>query len=194
MKISDIYQLVSSDVNQYSLIAVALLAALFILVLLNRKNFRRSRLNSRTNRKLKRLGLKQIKNFRCPDGMGDYFVIDRLLMNNNSISVIMFMQYPGIIFCADNIEEWSQLVGGKSYKFKNPLVNLEHQVSAVSNCIPGVSVNGYLFFDHQAEFPKGKPDRVIQINSIPDSLKKNKKAGVEEPVKAAWEKLRKLVK
>ena len=102
------------------------------------------------------------------------------------------MRYPGIIFCADNIDEWSQVLEGKSYKFKNPLVDLDYQVNAVSACIPGVPVDGYLFFDHQALFPKGYPERVIQLNTIPQSLKRNKHASVEAAVEFAWETIKKI--
>ena len=193
MKISDISQSIANDVNQYALLAVLILAVLAIVIVLKRGAIRRSWLNIKTRFCLNRLGLKRLSNFSCPDGLGDHFVIDRLLMRPDGISVIVFKQYPGIIFCADNIDEWSQILEGKSYKFKNPLVDLEYQVNAVSACIPGVPVNGYLFFDHQALFPKGHPERVIQLDSIPQSLKRDKHASAETSVESAWEKLRSLI-
>jgi len=193
MNISDSFQSITNDINQYALLVVLFLAVFAIVIILNRGAIRQSWLNIKTRSCLNRLGLKNISNFRCPDGLGDNFVIDRLLMRPDGISVIVFKQYPGIIFCADNIDEWSQILEGKSYKFKNPLIDLEHQVNAVSACIPGVPVNGYLFFDHQALFPKGHPERVIQLNSIPQSLKRDKRASVETSIKSAWEKLCSLI-
>ena len=193
MNISDSFQSITNDINQYVLLVVLFLAVFAIVIILNRGAIRQSWLNIKTRSCLNRLGLKNISNFRCPDGLGDNFVIDRLLMRPDGISVIVFKQYPGIIFCADNIDEWSQILEGKSYKFKNPLVDLEYQVNAVSACIPGVPVNGYLFFDHQALFPKGHPERVIQLDSIPQSLKRDKHASAETSVESAWEKLRSLI-
>lgn len=193
MKISDSFQSITNDANQYALLSALILATLVFVVVLKRRAIRQSWLNIKTRFCLNRLGLKHISNFRCPDGLGDHFIIDRLLMRPDGISVIVFKQYPGIIFCADNIDEWSQILEGKSYKFKNPLIDLEHQVNAVSACIPGVAVNGYLFFDHQAFFPKGHPERVIQLNTIPQSLKKDKRAPTENSVEPAWEKLRSLI-
>jgi hypothetical protein len=84
------------------------------------------------------------------------------------------------------------MLAGKSYRFKNPLIELDYQVKAVSACIPGVAVDGYLFFDTQAEFPKGHPDRVIRSDSIPEALKRNKHLKVQPSVESAWKKLLKL--
>ncbi len=192
MEISDSFLSMTNDVNQYALLSALILATLAFVVVLNRRVIRQLWLNIKTRFCLNRLGLKHISNFRCADGLGDYFIIDRLLMRPNGISVIVFKQYPGIIFCADNIDEWSQILEGKSYKFKNPLIDLECQINAVSACIPGVPVNGYLFFDHQAFFPKGHPERVIQLNTIPQSLKRDKRVSTENSVESAWEKLRGL--
>lgn len=192
MNISDFSQTMTNDVNQYALLAALILMMFAIVIVLKRGAIRQSWLNIKTRFCLNRLGFKQITGFMCPDGLGDHFIIDRLLMCPDSITVIVFMRYPGIIFCADNIDEWSQVLEGKSYKFKNPLVDLDHQVNAVSACIPGVPVNGYLFFDHQALFPKGYPERVIQLNTIPQSLKRNKHASVEAAVEFAWETIKKI--
>jgi len=192
MKTSDYFQSISNDVNQYALLIALVLAVLILVIVLKRGAIRQLWLNIKTRFYLNRLGLKGISNFRCPDGLGDYFIIDRLLMCPDGISVIIFKQFSGVIFCADHIDEWSQILEGKSYKFKNPLIDLEHQVNAVSSCIPGVPVNGYLFFDHRALFPKGHPERVIQIDTIPQSLKRNRHAVTGTPIKSAWEKLRSL--
>ncbi len=192
MKISDSFQSITNDVNQYALLFALILVALALVVVLKRRTVRQSWLNIKTRFYLNRLGFKGISNFRCPDGLGDYFIIDRLLMRPDGISVIIFKQFSGVIFCADNIDEWSQILEGKSYKFKNPLIDLEHQVNAVSACIPGVPVNGYLFFDHQALFPKGHPERVIQLDTIPQSLKRDRHAATGTPIESAWEKLRSL--
>jgi hypothetical protein len=194
MNIGDSFQSITNDINQYVLLAALFLVTLATVIVLNRGAIRQSWLNIKTHFCLNRLGLKRFSNFSCPDGLGDHFVIDRLLMCPDSISVIVFKQYPGIIFCSDNIDEWSQVLDGKSYKFKNPLIDLEYQVNAVSACIPGVPVNGYLFFDHQALFPKGHPERVIQLDSIPQSLKRDKHVSAEASVESAWEKLRSLIK
>lgn len=194
MTIDDILQSVRLETDQYLYLIVLALLLLAIVLFLSRKSIKQSLLNRKTRRCLNKLGLKQMSNIRFPDGLGHYFIIDRLLLRHDGISLVMLKRYPGSIYCADNIDEWSQLLRGKSYYFKNPLVDLEYQVNIVSACIPGVPVNGFLFFDHQAYFPKGHPDRVIQLDSLPPSLIRDKKVKAQAAVESAWEKLRRAMK
>lgn len=178
--------------EQYTLAIASSLAILGIVIVLLRRRIKHTWLNIKTRYRLNRLGLKQLSNVQCPDGLGNYFNVDRLVMRNDGITVLAFKQYGGSIFCADHIEDWTQLLERKSYRFKNPLVDLDYQVKAVSACTPNVPVNGYLFFGHQAEFPKGHPDRVINLNKIPEELEPGKTQKVKEFVDAAWEKLSEL--
>ena len=143
---------------------------------------------------LNRLGLKQISKLQCPDGFGHYFTIDLLILRHDGITLLIHKRYPGKIFCADKIDDWTQMLGNKSYHFKNPLYDLDNQVKAVSACVPKVPVNGFLFFDHLTEFPKGYPDRIIHLKKIPDELKRSKHHEVQTSVMAAWKKLRLMAK
>ena len=174
-------------------VTLVLLASLIILYL-NRERIKRSWLNIKTNFRLRRLGFKQVANFRCPDGMGHHFVIDRLILRRDGITLLMYKKFPGMIYCAEEIDDWTQMLGQQSYRFKNPLYELDQQVKAVSACVPGVSVNGLLFFDHQAEFPKGHPDSVIYLKNIPEGLKPAKGEEVDGPVVSAWENLLQMAK
>jgi hypothetical protein len=189
MNTDNIYKFGISLLDHYVLLIVFALVALTLAIFLGRNSIRRAGLSFKTCYRLKRLGLKQISNFQCPDGLGNFFTIDRLVMRHDGVSVLLLKHFPGSIFCADDIEEWTQLLAGKSYRFKNPLNDLDYQVRAVSACMPDVTVDGYLFFDHQAEFPKGHPQRVIRLDSIPESLQRNRQEKVQPAVESAWVKL-----
>ncbi len=175
--------------DHYVLPVALVLLALAIIIYLNRREFKHNWLNLKTRSSLKRLGLKQISNLQCPDGLGHYFTIDRLILRHDGITLLIYKRYPGKIFCADQIDDWTQMLGNKSYHFKNPLYDLDYQVKAVSACVPKVPVNGFLFFDHLTEFPKGHPDRIIHLKKIPDELKRSKHHEVQTLVMAAWKKL-----
>jgi len=182
---SDIFQKIFQTMNDYGLpITLVLLLSVFI-VFLNRRKIRQRWLNLKMHHRLNRLGVKQISCFKCPDGLGDHFIIDRLILRRDGISLLVFKCYPGKIFCADQIDDWTQMVGKKSYRFTNPLYELECQIKAVSACVPDVPVDGFLFFDHLTEFPKGHPDRVIHLKNIPQQLVRNKQDKVEASVMAA---------
>lgn len=189
MTTNDLYQYGISILDQYALLIALALVMLAVFIFLSQSNIKHAWLNTKTRYRLNRLGIKQISNIQCPDGLGHYFNIDRLVMRHDGISLLLFKQYPGSIFCAEDIEQWTQMLAGKSYPFKNPLVDLDHQVKAVSAVIPDVPVNGFLLFDRQARFPKGHPDRVIQLDNIPEALMRNKKKQVQTAVATAWKKL-----
>lgn len=181
----DIIQIIES----YTLPIILLVLATAIIVYLNRGKIKHSWLNIKNRYRLNHLGIKQVSNLQCPDGLGHYFTIDRLILRHDGITLLLYKRFPGKIFCADTIEDWTQMLGKKSYRFKNPLYDLDHQVKAVSACVPDVPVNGFLFFDHLAEFPKGHPDRILRLKKIPDELKRKKHHEVQANAMSAWENL-----
>lgn len=189
MNINDIYQFESQLINQYLWLIVLALVMLAVSLYLNRRNIKNGWLRLKTRYCLRRLGLKQLSDIQFPDGMGHYFTVDRLIMRHDGITLLINKRYPGKIFCAEHIDDWTQMLGRKSYRFRNPLYELDTQIKTISSCIPNVDVDGYLFFDQMAEFPKGHPERVIYLNTIPQQLIRNRKYKVEKPVAAAWQVL-----
>ncbi len=172
-------------------VALALLVFIMILII-NWRKLRHHWLEWSTRRCLNQIGIKQIKKFVCFDELDGSFKIDRLVMLHDSILLIAFKPYSGNIYCADSIPEWTQVVGQKSFKFLNPLFELENQVTAVKNIIPDVPIHSVLFFDHSARFPKGHPDQVLNPDNIPEYLMRT---GCPEPsadIQKAWDILIRL--
>jgi len=190
---NDLSQVFPQLKNQQLLaIVVGLLLLLLLLIYLNRKRIGQAWMNMKTRYCLNHLGQEQVSSIKCPDGLGHNFTIERLVLRPEGISLLVYKQYPGKIFCADHIDDWTQMLGQKSYPFKNPLFELDYQINSISDCLPGIDINGYLFFDHHAEFPKGHPDRVIHTRNIPEELKRNKRHKIDSEVLTAWQKLKNL--
>jgi hypothetical protein len=159
---------------------------LFFILYINRSSLSTYLLNQKTQRCLNHLGLDQLTNVKCPDGLGHEFTIDRLILRRNGISILMYKKYPGKIYCAEHIDEWTQMLGQKSYAFKNPLFELHFQIKALQACIPGIDIDGYLFFDHNAEFPKGHPQQVIHPKYIPKNLDRSQHIEIDQNIIQAW--------
>ena len=189
---NDIFHLVNDIAGQNAPAIASVSILLVIIIFLNRGKIRHIWLNFKTRYCLNRLGFKQKTNFQWPDGLGHYFTIDRLILRHDGISLLVHKRYPGKIFCADKMDDWTQMLGKKSYRFKNPLNDLDCLINTVSACIPGVPVDGFLFFDHMAEFPKGHPERVIYLNKIPEELLVDKKLEVQASVMSAWQQLQSM--
>jgi hypothetical protein len=183
-------QILNNDFIPVILIIFGLLFLLFI----NRSSILAYWINLKTQRCLNHLGVDQITNIKCPDGLGHEFNIDRLILRQNGISILMYKKYHGKIFCADHINEWTQMLGQKSYAFKNPLFELDFQIKALQTCIPGIDIDGYLFFDHNTEFPKGHPQRVINPQHIPHNLDRPQHIEIDQSIMQAWNDFRSEIK
>lgn len=165
---------------------IVIIFGLFLLLAINRPRILAHLMNQKTRHCLDHLGVDQITDVKCPDGLGHEFSIDRLILHKNGISILMYKKYPGKIFCAEHIDDWTQMLGKKSYTFKNPLFELNFQVKALQACFPGIDIDGYLFFDHNAEFPKGHPQQVIHPQYIPRNLDRHHLDAIDQKVIQAW--------
>ncbi|MDH3634690.1 MAG: NERD domain-containing protein [Gammaproteobacteria bacterium] len=164
--------------------------AIVLVLLINRKRLLAKIREWRIQRRLSKIGCDQIRNLLCSDGIDGYFNIDRLALIHDSILLISYKLYEGNIYCAENISEWTQLVGQKSFKFTNPLFELENQLTSLRLIIGNVPLEGFLFFNEGAEFPKDHPERVLQQGNIPERFYAADYDTVNPEIKAAWELLK----
>ncbi len=152
--------------NQMSItivVAVILFAMLLASVFPGIKDYLKQR---KTNRRIQRLGSKYIKHVMLPDGIGGSVFLDYIVLAPQSIMLVILKKFRGTIFCAENIDQWTQLIGNKSYKFPNTLQQLDSDISSVSSLVKNVNVTGLVVFSSDCTFPKGKPDRVKSISEL----------------------------
>lgn len=175
--------------NNPEIMAPILLVPILFVVWINRTRLSAGWQSWRTSRLLNSLGLQQICDLPCPDGLDGEFKLERLVMLPDEIVLVVYKRYPGYIYCAEKISQWTQVLAQKSYKFENPLFELEHQMTALAGLIPDTPIRGYLFFDHSAFFPKGCPDVVLSPSNIPDKFTRRDDTIVEHKITAAWDVL-----
>ena len=171
------------------MVALTVVLALLLVLFLNRKRIIVSLREWRIQRCLGRIGSEQIRGLVCDDGLDGYYRIDRLALTPKAILLINYRPYVGNIYCADSISEWTQVIGQKSFKFENPLFEIENQLTSLRLLIGDVPIRGYLFFNHSAEFPKGHPDSVLTPDNIPAEFLATGNDGVPAEIRAAWELL-----
>jgi hypothetical protein len=169
---------------------VITLLAIIIIVLINASKLRLAVMSWRKHRLLNSIGIQQKRNLVYSDSLDGSFKVDRLILLKDSILLISLKQYDGNIYCSEKISEWTQVIDKKSYKFHNPLFDLENQITALQMIVPGITIKGVLLFDHTATFPKGHPTNVLQQGNIPeDFLTQFEVADAAYPVLKAWETL-----
>lgn len=168
-------------------VAIILVFFLCLSLLPSLKKFIKER---RTNRTVQSLGSQYLKQVILPDGIGGSIFLDYLVLGQDSIVLVILKKFRGTIFCAENIDQWTQLIGNRSYKFPNTLQQLDSDIVSINNLVKGVKVIGLVVFSSDCDFPKGKPEQVKSISEINKTIIDTQLHS--ESVLNAWYKLRKL--
>jgi hypothetical protein len=172
-------------------VLMVVIAVVFLLVLAVtlRRPLRRWREQHQIERSIRRLGAARMQRLRLPDGVGGELTIDNLLLRPEGLLIVGVKRYPGMIYGADNISEWTQILKGRSFKFPNPFTHLQDQINALKGIVPGVPVRALSLFAHHASFPKDKPGSVLLLSEARARGKKFRREDVPQDLWDAWERL-----
>ncbi|NIR60195.1 MAG: NERD domain-containing protein [Gammaproteobacteria bacterium] len=124
----------------------------------------------RTRGALRRISPHLLSDVFVPDGVDGYVHVDHVLLASGGVVVLDVRRYPGVIFGAEGIDQWTQVLESGSYKFDNPLPELDWRVQIVQGLVGQVPVEGRLLFTAESRFPKGRPSRVVQLDSLAQDL------------------------
>lgn len=153
------------------IIIVSLVAIIAILVVFSFIRYYRKNAHQRQVDKLiKDLSHKSLRNSLFPDSVDGQIWIDCLLLTDGGIVVLDIRDYVGHFFGADNINEWTQMIGVRSHKFANPLLELPARVNAIQEIVGDIPVTGNIVFTRRGSFQKGQPDGVYMIDEVYDEL------------------------
>jgi hypothetical protein len=123
------------------------------------------------------------------DGMDGHVFIEHLVLTPSRVLVVTVRRYSGAIFAAQNMDMWAQVTDSGSYKFPNPLREVETATAAVKSHLPDTDVSGIILFGKESTFPKGKPEGVMHITEIAKLPAPAPDVPVSESLKKAWERL-----
>ena len=137
---------------------------------------------------LKNIGDKVLHNVTIADGMEGNIYIEYLILTSNKIFLLGVKKYKGLIFAAEKIDLWTQVVGNKSYKFNNPLLQLENDALALKSIIESSAISERVLFINGSEFPKGKPDNIVSVEDV-KKWNKNSTESIPKLLTDDWEKL-----
>jgi hypothetical protein len=175
--------------EQRRLTGLLLLAIVLILLYLFRDSLRYWREGRHITRVAKRLGARMRRDVRLPDGMGGEISIDFLMLAADAILVIGVKRYDGLIYGSARIDEWTQSLRNRSYKFPNPDTYLQQQIGAVRMIVPKTPVRGLHLFSDSAVFPKDKPSNVLQVKDLRGSVSRPRLKDIPAELQAAWTQL-----
>lgn len=141
------------------IVVVLLLVVVMLLALrIGKKTF--------IKRKLSLIAIDVIENIECLDAVDELIYIDNLLIQPDKLIACTVLHYEGLIFAAEDIEQWTQVLPTGSYKFTNPYQNFATQIDALQKLFPELAIECRLFFP-KARFPKDKPAAVMTMDDLP---------------------------
>lgn len=152
-----------------SIVLMALLLLLIVWLLLRIKR-RRQSTEQRIRKILKPHQLAEARQLIIPDGIGGLLEIEHLVLLRQGLLILHRFPLSGHLYGAEKIDQWTQLVDGRSYKFANPLLHLLHVKQSLSLLAPKVPVFTHVVFSGQCNFPKGKPDNVSLLSTLENDL------------------------
>ena len=145
---------------------------ILIIWLLYRRFVRKSYSQIQIEQVLKPYKQDELKNVILPDGLGGLLEIEKIFLLEQGILILRDYPISGHLFGAEKIEQWTQIVDGRSYKFTNPLHHLEHARQAIRSLIPKMPVFCHVVFTADSNFPKGKPAAVSVLPSFEQDMQR----------------------
>lgn len=132
---------------------------------------------------LESIGVSYIQDIILPDGIEGYTYIDYLLLTPKGIVVLDINLSQGHLFGGESVDEWTQVVNKKTYKFRNPLYdnqtkcqavrwNISNNISENTDTSENLETHGWIAFSSAGNFPKGIPDNISMIKDLNDDLEK----------------------
>lgn len=190
---SEMLQIIKDfTVNNDNFITWAVAGLILLLGLLLQRTWIREYICEwKLNHLLKSIGVESLHNITIPDGMDGKIFIENLILMPNKILLLGVKKYKGLIFAAEKIDLWTQVVGNKSYKFDNPLHQLERDALTLNTNIKFTKIEEKVLFIKGSEFPKGKPDNIVEISDL-KTWKKGTLSDIPEALQTDWKKLLEL--
>ena len=168
------------------LLAVALLLLAWVIY--------RRRGGSRLQRILDEISHDRIDDLVIPNGDDGEIQIDHLLLTSQGLLVLDIKDVAGTVFGSDKMQEWTVISQERRYTFPNPQAALYDRVAALRHIIREVPVEGRLLFLDEAEFTKGTPEHVSDLDTLLAEFGEPDPAAARvkfEAFKPHWERVRK---
>lgn len=161
-----------------AVIAITFIACIFYFWNQSRK----TKHQRHTHKIIDSLGVKYLRDVAFPDGIDGLAFIDYLLLVPNGFVVLNVQHNKGHLFGGETVDQWSQVINNKTYKFENPLYanqnscqavlwNLQHNIpSEILSADTQWEIQGWVVFSNTGNFPKGIPAHVSMIDELKNNL------------------------
>lgn len=120
-------------------------------------------------------------------------MLDYLLLTSQGLLVLEVKDVQGTIFGGDKLQQWSVMNEERRFTFNNPQPALYDRIAAIRQIVREVPVAGRILFLDGAEFAKGTPELVTDLNGLEADFGEPDKNAARfkiEAFKPHWELIR----
>lgn len=142
-----------------------LLAALLLLVLWLVYRWVRGR-GSELDRALNEIAYARIEGLVIPSADEGEIQIDQVLLTTSGLLILEIKEAQGNVFGGDKLQDWTVISSERRYTFPNPQPGLYDRIAAVRQIVRQVPVEGRVLFLGGAEFTKGTPSLVCDLERL----------------------------
>ena len=173
---------------------VLALAAIVVIVigwLLYRRFFARG---TPLERALSDISFERIEALVIPSADEGEIQIDQLLLTSQGLLILEIKDVEGTVFGSDKMSDWAVISEDRRFTFSNPQPALYDRIAAVRQIVRQVPVAGRIVFLDGAEFTKGIPQLVTDLEGLVDEFGESDKNAAKykiESFKPHWELIRK---
>lgn len=171
-------------------VPIAVVALLLTVILV----YRHRQGSSRLKRVLAEIGYDSIQGLVIPNADEGEIQIDYLLLTSQGLLIVDIKDAVGSVFGSDKMKEWTVISEERRYTFPNPQEALYDRIAAVRHIVRQVPVAGRILFGDGADFSKGVPSLVSDLDTLLEEFGEDDKAAVKfkiEAFKPHWDLIRK---
>jgi len=92
--------------------------------------------------------------------------VDQLLLTSQGLLILEVKDVQGAVFGGDKLQDWTVIAEDRRYTFPNPQPALYDRIAAVRQIVRQVPVAGRVVFLDGAEFTKGIPSMVCNLDQL----------------------------
>ena len=143
---------------------------------------------------LAEIGYQRIEALVIPSADEGEIQVDQLLLTSHGLLIIEVKDVQGVVFGSDKMQDWTVIAEDRRYTFPNPQPALYDRIAALRQIVRQVPVAGRVVFLDGAEFTKGTPSLVCDLEQLVADFGEPDKSAAKfkiEAFKPHWELIQK---
>lgn len=143
---------------------------------------------------LAEIAFERIESLVIPSADEGEIQVDKLLLTTKGLLILEIKDVQGAVFGSEKMQDWTVIAENRRYTFPNPLPALYDRVAAVRQIVRQVPVEGRVLFMDGAEFTKGVPGYVTDLEKLVAEFGEPDKSAAKykiESFRPHWDLIRK---